>query len=336
MRARVITFAIIVMATLFSLSVNTLLANDSGKYDFVVAADGSGDFTSVQAAIDAVPDLRKNVTSIFIKNGVYKEKLTLSETKTNVTFIGENRDSTILTFDDYAQRKNKFGEDIGTSGSSSFFIFAEGFTAYNITFENSAGPVGQAVAVRITSDKVRFFNCRFLGNQDTLYPHGRNSRQYYKNCYIEGTVDFIFGSSTAVFDSCTIFAKRDGYLTAASTIEGKPFGLVFIDCKITGSAPEGRVYFGRPWRPNAKTAFINCEISNIIRPEGWHDWGKESNHNTTFYCEYNNKGLGADTKNRVDWCKLLTDEEAKKYSIENIFNSTPNKNGELEVWDYMK
>ena len=170
-------------------------------YDFIVAQDGSGNFTSVQEAINAVPDMRKNRTFIFIKNGIYKEKLILPSTKTNVSFFGEDVEKTILVYDDYASRKNRFGEEVGTSGSASFYIYGEGFEARDITFENSAGPVGQAVAVRIDGDRVKFENCRFLGNQDTLYPHGKDSRQYYKNCYIEGTVDFIFGWSTAVFDT---------------------------------------------------------------------------------------------------------------------------------------
>ncbi|WP_010528660.1 pectinesterase family protein, partial [Thermophagus xiamenensis] len=175
--------------------------------DFIVASDGTGDFLTLQEAINAVPDFRKKRTVIFIKNGVYNEKLILPASKTNVTFIGEDKYKTVITHDDYASKKNRFGEEMGTTGSSSFFVFGDGFVARNITFENSAGPVGQAVAVRIDGDRVVFENCRFLGNQDTLYPHGDGSRQYYKSCYIEGTVDFIFGWSTAVFDDCEIFCK---------------------------------------------------------------------------------------------------------------------------------
>ena len=165
----------------------------SQDYDFVVAADGSGDFTTVQSAIDAVPHLRNNRTTIFIKPGTYKERLMLPPTKLNVSFVGEDPTTTIITFDSHANMLNRFGEKMGTSGSSMFYVYGDGFEATNITFENSAGPVGQAVAVRVDGDRVKFDNCRFLGNQDTLYPHGKQSRQYYKNCYIEGTVDFIFG-----------------------------------------------------------------------------------------------------------------------------------------------
>lgn len=288
-------------------------------YDFVVAQDGTGNFTKVQDAIDAVPHLRSNRTTIFIKKGTYKEKLSLPSTKTNITFIGEDVKETILTFDDYASKKNPFGEDIGTSGSSSFFIYGDGFEAKHITFENSSGPVGQAVAVRIDGDQVKFEDCRFLGFQDTLYPHGSKSRQYYKNCYIEGTVDFIFGWSTAVFDNCEIFCKSGGYVTAASTEEGTDYGFVFLNCKITGDAPANSFYLGRPWRNYAKTVFINCFLDKQIKPEGWHNWGKPEAEQTTFYAEYNNNGPGYVPSKRVNWAHLLTAEQAKAYTLDNIF-----------------
>lgn len=288
-------------------------------YDFIVATDGSGDFTRVQDAIDAVPNLRRNRTCIFIKSGTYKEKLLLPSTKTNVTFIGESAENTILTFDDYASKQNSFGENIGTSGSASFFIYGDGFEARNITFENAAGPVGQAVAVRIDGDRVRFENCRFLGNQDTLYPNGRESRQYYKNCYIEGTVDFIFGPSTAVFDSCRIFCKRDGYITAASTDEHQPYGFVFRHCVIEGSAPENSVYLGRPWRPYARTVFLECELGGLIRAEGWHNWRNPEKEKTAYYAEYNNSGPGFQPEKRVAWAHILSEAEAGRYTLDTIF-----------------
>ena len=288
------------------------------KPDFVVAKDGSGQFKTVQEAINAVPDFRKKVTTIYIKNGTYKEKLILPTSKTMVTFIGEDVKKTILTFDDYAQKKNRFGEEVGTTGSSSFYIFGSDFTAENITFENSAGPVGQAVAVRIEGDRVYFKNCRFLGNQDTLYTYGENSRQYYKNCYIEGTVDFIFGWSTAYFDDCEIFCKQNGYVTAASTPEGARYGYVFRNCNITGSAPENSFYLGRPWRPHAKTVFIQCKLGKQIKPEGWHNWDKPEAEKLTFYAEYKNTGPGANPKARVKWAKQLTDEDAREFTPEKV------------------
>lgn len=288
------------------------------KYDFVVAKDGSGNFKSVQDAINAVPDYRKKETVIFIKDGVYKEKLVLAESKSLVTFIGESPDSTILTYDDFNQKKNIFGEDKGTSGSSGFYIYGPDFSAENITFQNTAGPVGQAVAVLVAGDRARFRNCRFLGFQDTLYTYGRESRQYYNHCYIEGTVDFIFGSSTAVFDSCTIFGKQGGYYTAASTPENKQFGYVFLHCVITGDAPANSYYLGRPWRPAAKTVFLYCSIDKQVAPSGWNNWSNPQNEKTAYYAEYKNFGEGASTEKRVGWSHQLRDEENKLYTLQNM------------------
>jgi len=287
-------------------------------YDFVVAKDGSGNFKTVQEAINAVPDFRKKETRILIKNGIYKEKLVLAESKQFVTFIGESLDKTVITYDDYAQKKNIFGEEKGTSGSSGFYIYGHNFSAENITFQNTAGPVGQAVAVFVSGDRVQFRNCRFLGFQDTLYTYGRESRQYYKNCYIEGTVDFIFGSSTAVFDSCIIYGKKGGYFTAASTPENKKFGYVFLNCRLTGSAPSGSFLLGRPWRPFAKTVYINCKMDNIVNPLGWDNWGNTANEKTAFYAEYKSTGEGASNTKRLPWSHQLTDEEASQYTLKNI------------------
>lgn len=300
------------------------------KYDFVVAKDGSGNFKTVQEAINAVPDFRKNQTTIYIKNGEYKEKLVLPASKTMVKFIGEDVRKTILTYDDYASKKNKFGEEMGTTGSTSFFVFGDEFSAENITFENAAGPVGQAVAVRVDGDKVMFTNCRFLGNQDTLYPHGEKSRQYYKNCYIEGTTDFIFGWSTAVFEGCEIYSKKGGsFVTAASTLEGTPYGFVFLNCRLTGDAPANSYYLGRPWRPYAKTVFINSYLGNHINPEGWHNWSKPDAEKTSYYAEYKSTGPGAAKAERVTWAHQLTATEAQKYTLANIFDGwIPGEPGE--------
>lgn len=295
----------------------------TSAYDFVVAQDGTGDFKTVQEAINAVPDSSQKRTLIFIKSGVYKEKLTLPASKTNVSFIGENVEKVVLTYDDYASKKDPKGNNIGTSGSSSFFIYGDGFSAENITFENSAGPVGQAVAVRVSADKIKFINCRFLGFQDTLYAHGNapKSRQYYKNCYIEGTSDFIFGAAAAVFENCTIHCKKGGqYITAANTPAGAPFGFVFLRCNITGE-PGVSYYLGRPWGNEAKTAFLYCKLPSFIRPEGWHNWGRPEAEKTTLYAEYKNTGDGAAAANRVPWSYQLTDTQAGKYTPQNIFTN---------------
>jgi len=306
---------ILFLVTVCSLTVNATEV----KPDFIVASDGSGNFKTVQEAIHAVPDFRNKTTTIFIKKGIYKEKLILAASKKNVKLVGESLHETILTYDDYAQKKNVFGEEKGTSGSSSFYIYGEGFTAENITFENSSGPVGQAVAVWAGGDKSIFINCRFLGFQDTLYTYGASNRQYYENCYIEGTVDFIFGASTAWFENCTLFCKKQGYITAASTADTTKFGYVFNKCKIKGDAPDYSFYLGRPWRPYAKVAFLNCELPALIRPEGWNNWGKESNEQTAYYAEYKSTGKGSNPKSRVNWSHQLTDEAYKNYTLENVF-----------------
>jgi len=297
-----------------------LTANALGiKPDFIVSADGSGNFKTVQEAINAVPDFRNKTTTIFIKKGIYKEKLILAASKKNVKFIGEDLYKTILTYDDYNQKKNIFGEEKGTSGSSSFYIYGEGFSAENLTFENSSGPVGQAVAVWAGGDKLIFNNCRFLGFQDTLYTYGGNNRQYYKNCYIEGTVDFIFGASTAWFENCTLYCKKAGYITAASTADTTKFGYVLNNCKIKGDAPASSFYLGRPWRPYAKVVYLNCELPDLIYAEGWNNWSKESNEQTAYYAEYKSTGKGANSQKRVKWSHQLTNDEYKAYTLENVF-----------------
>ncbi|WP_069661112.1 pectinesterase family protein [Arcticibacter eurypsychrophilus] len=296
-----------------------LASSSAQQRDFVVAQDGSGNFKTVQEAIYAVPDFRKNTTVIFIKNGVYREKLVLAASKTNIKLVGESVEKTIFTYDDYSGKKNRFGENIGTSGSASCYFYGENIRAENITFQNSSGPVGQAVAISVSGDKVYFKNCRFLGFQDTLYTYGYYSRQYYTNCYIEGTVDFIFGSSTAVFNNCEIFCKKNGYVTAASTHDTTKYGYVFINCKITGDAPDGSFYLGRPWRPYAKVVFIKCDLGKVIKPEGWNNWGKVSNEQTTYYAEYKNTGAGYKPTQRASWSHQLTDEAVKEYQIEKIF-----------------
>lgn len=292
------------------------------KYDIVVGKGRRSDYQTVQEAIDAIPDFRKAVTTVFIQAGTYKEKLILPVSKTNVKFIGEDAATTILTFDNYADRLNVFGEKMGTSGSASFYVFADGFTAENITFENSAGPVGQAVAVRVDGDRVIFRKCRFLGFQDTLYTHGKDSRQYYDQCYIEGTTDFIFGASQAIFNQCTIFSKNGGhYVTAANTDIDQAYGYVFLNCKLESDAPRHDVYLGRPWRDDARTVFINCELGEHIKPEGWHNWGKRYAEKRSFYAEYQSTGPGANPEGRVSWSRQLTDAQASKYTLDAVFGS---------------
>lgn len=300
-------------------SISSILSaqNPNQKYNIIVAADGTGTFKTVQQAINAVPDNQSERTVIFIKKGTYKEKVSVSSTKINLTIIGEDPERTIITFDDYNPRV--YGKDTITTWSSySFAVDAEGFIAENITFENSAGRVGQAVAVRIISDKVIFRNCRFIGNQDTLFAHGIG-RIYFTNCYIEGTTDFIFGSAVALFENCRIHSKINSFITAASTPQGNQYGYVFKKCILTADSAATKVFLGRPWRAFAKTVFIECRLGNHIRPEGWDNWKSTEKEKTVYYAEYKNTGPGANTSARVPWSKQLTDAEVLNYTPELIF-----------------
>lgn len=307
----------------------------SPEYDYVVAQDNSGDFTTVQEAFDAIPHNSTERIDVYVKNGTYKEVITLDQNKNNVSLIGESAEGVVLTYDNYNGKNNpETGETYGTTNSASFFIYGEGFYAYNITFENSAGPVGQALAISIRGDyggdKAVFNNCRFLGHQDTLF--GSGGRQYFKACYIEGTTDFIFGSSIAFFDSCHLYTKGGSAITAASTEEYVAFGYVFNNCKITGTGNHITT-LGRPWRPYAAVAFINVEMSASIKPEGWDNWGNEDNESTARYREYNSTDEGAYPDQRVNWMEFLTEEEVKSYTLANVLKNTYSDPPVADHWD---
>lgn len=290
------------------------------KYDIVVAQDGSGNYATVQEAFNAVPKLKSERTVIFVKNGIYKQVITLEADKNNVTLIGEDAAKVILTCDNYSSKINPgTNEPYRTSGSSSCFILGSGFYAKNITFENGSGPVGQALAISIQGDKAVFENCKFLGFQDTVY--GGDSRQFFKDCYIEGTTDFIFGSSTAFFDNCIIHTKGGSAITAASTKQYISYGYVFNNCKITGTG-SNITTLGRPWRPYAAVAFINTEMSDAIQAVGWDNWRKTENELTARYAEYNSTGTGSNPDGRVKWIKHLTADQAKFYTVENVLKTT--------------
>jgi pectinesterase len=290
------------------------------KYVFTVAKDGSGDYKYIQDAIDAMRVYPLQRITLYIRNGVYTEKIILPTDNTDVTFIGESVDKTIIKFDDYSGKAK-----LTTFTSYTAKISGNRFRAENITFLNSAGPVGQALALYVDADKAVFKNCKFIGNQDTIFATGENARQYFVDCYIEGTTDFIFGPSTAVFQNCTIRAKSNSYITAANTPQGKKFGFVFLDCRIIADSSVTKLALGRPWRAYSRTAFIRCQLPKQIAPAGWNNWGNPENEKTAFYAEYKNTGEGADTKSRAAWSKQLTDKEAKEYTPEIIFainNST--------------
>ena len=286
----------------------------------IVASDGTGDYVTVQAALNAIPFNNIKPVIIFIKNGIYKEKLSLDSSKNFVTIIGEDKFNTILTYNDHTGKVSPKGDTINTRSSWSFLIKADNFTAGNITFQNDAGfTAGQAVAVESDGDKATFTNCRFIGFQDVLFTNNARSRQYYKNCYIEGTTDFIFGSATVWFQQCHIHSKKNSHVTAASTPKEKVFGYIFNDCILTGDSSLHNVSLGRPWQPYAAVTYINCFIGQHIKPEGWSNWNNTENYKTARYAEYKNYGPAADTAKRSDWCKQLTDEQAKAYTLKNVF-----------------
>lgn len=290
----------------------------------VVAKDGLGDYTTVQSAFDAVPINYTGKFYIYVKKGTYKEKLLLPQNKVNVILVGENRDSTILTYDDYA------GKTGGTSSSQSVAIDADDFVAMNLTFQNSVKNDGlfadqQAVALRVNGDRQAYFDCNILGYQDTYYAWGGRGtgRTYHKNCRIEGSVDFIFGRNIVVFDSCEIRINRNsGTLTAASTEASSAYGFVFLNSTITSPAigfdgnSIASFSLGRPWQAAPRTVFIRCEEPANLNPAGWLNW----NVTPALYAEYQCTGPGFLPAQRVAWSSQLTDSASLHYTIEKIFS----------------
>ena len=285
--------------------------------ELVVAADGSAKYKTVQEAVMAVPaGTADSPVVIRIKPGTYKELVYVQREKRFFRLVGEDASKTVITFDLNANLKGLDGKPIGTFRTPTVQVDAEDFTAENITFENSAGPVGQALAIRVDGDRAVFRNCRFLGWQDTIFVN--RGRQYFENCYIEGHVDFIFGGATAFFERCHIHALRDGYLTAASTPDNAAHGFVFSRCKITGASPEVRSYLGRPWRAHSAVTFVDTEMSEVVRPEGWHNWNFPEREKTVRYAEYGSTGAGANASSRVKWARALTKAEARSMTPERV------------------
>ncbi len=295
-------------------------------WDAVVDQQGRGDYLTVQEAIDAVPDaLHGGQYRILIKPGIYRERIIIPWNKRHLLLKGLDAANTIIVYGNAAtQPWGNFTGTIGTSGSATMFVHAEDVTLEDLTVENDAGRVGQAVALFTNGDHFTARRCRFLGNQDTLYTFGKFSedgnhiRNAFFDCYIEGTTDFIFGSSAAWFERCQIHSKAESYVTAASTVQGQAFGYVFKDCRLTADPGVEKVYLGRPWRPYAQTVFIDCELGAHIRPEGWHNWNNPANEKTAFYAEYGCTGPGADNSTRVGWSHQLSAADAARYTYEQL------------------
>jgi pectinesterase len=305
----------------------TVKKKPTDEHNIVVSLDNSGDFTSIQEAINASKSFPYQRVTIFIKDGIYVEKIKVHEWNTNLSLIGESKEKTIITYDDYFGKMN-LGIN-STFYTYTLLVEANDFYASNLTIQNTSGEVGQAVALSVFSDKVVIENCNILGNQDTLYVSGDGNRQYFKNCYIEGTTDFIFGKATALFENCIIHSKKKSYITAAATPEGAEFGFVFKNCKLTADENVNAVYLGRPWRIYAKTVFINCEMGNHIKPEGWHNWSKPEAEKTAYYAEYQSSGAGSNSEKRVAWSHQLKKCQAKKYTIKKILGEKKRNSNHL-------
>jgi pectinesterase len=287
-----------------------------------VAKVGKADFRTIQSALDAVPSNCKKKTIIKIEAGIYKEVATIDATKNNVTFIGENKSTTIITYNNHAGTKLDNGDTLNTWTCATVFVYGNDFHAENITFQNDAGfTAGQAVALRIEGNRASFKNCAMVGFQDVLFLSGSGSKQYFSHCYIEGTTDFIFGASTALFDSCHMHSKKNSHVTAASTNSIIPYGFVFKDSKLTADSNINKVSLGRPWSPTASVTYLSCWMGSHIIPDGWNNWKNPNNELTARYAEYNSSGPGANKDLRVKWSKQLTEEEASKYTIKNILGN---------------
>jgi pectinesterase len=285
-----------------------------------VAADGSGQYKSIQEAIMVVPaGSAANPVIIRIKPGTYKELIYIQREKRFFHLVGEDAAKTVITFDLYAGMLGADNKIINTFRTPTVYVDAEDFTAENITFENTAGPRkdnGQALAIRVDGDRAVFRNCRFLGWQDTILID--RGRQYFENCYITGHVDFIFGGATAFFENCHIHCRGNGYITAASTPDNQTFGFVFSHCKITAETPELKTYLGRPWRAFSAVTYLDTEMSAVVRPVGWQNWDLPDREKTSRYAEFNSSGPGANASSRVKWARQLTKSEAKNITVEKV------------------
>ena len=297
----------------------TVVQTVHSQNSFTVALDGSGNFKSVQAALDAVPEGNSKPFTIHIKKGIYKEVVVVDARKSFIRLKGEDKSNTILTYNNHAGTRLPNGDTLNTWTCASFFVYGNDFSAENLAFENNAGfTAGQAVALRIEGNRASFKNCSMTGFQDVLFLSGSGVKHYFVDCYIEGTTDFIFGAATAVFKNCHIHSKKNSHVTAASTNSIIPFGFVFFDCKLTADSVTNKVSLGRPWSPTASVTYINCWMDKHIVPEGWNNWKNPANESTARYAEFNSSGPGANPAARVKWSKQLTGEEVKRFTIKNI------------------
>ncbi|RSK46318.1 pectinesterase family protein [Hymenobacter perfusus] len=327
-----VTSLLLLLTTLFSVRAQTT------TYNAVVAQDGSGNFRTVQAAINAAPDNGTTLYTIFIKQGRYREKITVPATKPFLQLVGESVANTVLTYNDGASTPLPGGGTVGTQNSASFTVNANDFSALNLTFENSYGDGTQAVAVLVNADRAAFRNCRFLGNQDTLYTKGNGTpRHYFRDCYVDGNVDFIFGSSIGVFDNCVVYAKSrttvgSSFITAANTPAGQAAGYVFRKTRFPANTGATQYALGRPWQnstgssplANNKTVLINSRLSASIRPEGWVTWDAGTDVSLITYGEFRSRYFGGQlvpVAQRVAWSKQLAVADTAAYLTSTLFGT---------------
>jgi pectinesterase len=285
--------------------------------DTVVAADGTGNHLTVQEAVNAAPQNTSvdRPWMIFVRAGTYRELVYVQREKRFLLLVGEDPATTKITYDLQANQTGTDGKPIGTFRTPTVVVDADDFTAENLTFENSAGPVGQALALRVDGDRAVFRNSRFLGWQDTIFLN--RGRQYFEDSYVAGHVDFIFGGATAFFERCQIHALRNGYITAASTPPEQQYGFVFARARISG-APGVATYLGRPWRDFAKVTFLDTEMSDVVRAEGWHDWDRPERRKTARFSESGSSGSGASSARRVPWATPLHPEDVQKLTVREV------------------
>ena len=293
--------------------INILSAQNAKK--IVVDKNGTSDFTTLQEAINSVRAFDPaGPTVISVKTGTYYEKIVIPDYVCNVKIVGEDKEKTIISNNDHAKKDN-----MGTFRTYTMQIRGNDITLENLTIENNAERVAQAVTLHTEGDRIILNNVKLLGNQDTFYAAGENNKIYVENSYIEGTTDFIFGSATVWFQNCDIFCKANSYITAASTPENMKYGFIFDKCKISLAENVNSVYLGRPWRAYAMTVFMNCELPAGIKLEGWHNWSNTENEKTARYSEYNNYGEGSSSTLRVKWAKILTKKESESINLKAVF-----------------
>ncbi len=297
-----------------------LAAPAASTSKIIVAQNGSGNYKTVQAAVNAVPSNNTTPVVIYIKTGTYKEVVTVPSNKPHITFYGQDEKSTIITFNNYHGKTKPGGGTFGTGDSASVFIQANDFSAFNLTFQNTAGNVGQAVAINVTGDRAVFDKCQFLGWQDTLYAN--TGRQYYENSYIDGRVDYVFGDATAVFERTEFYSVAGGGGTVTAQKRGsasETTGYVLNNDIIDGAIPNSN-FLGRPWGPYSRVIVMNSSIGSNIEAAGWQNWSTADYHLTAYYAEYHNTGPGSGTSGRVSWSHQLTSQQAQQYSVNNFLN----------------